>query len=79
MCIMLQVNMSGFGRNVNEVAWRSTDSNVGRKRSYGTCIYVYYGIYLCFWKRHMIVLLWGRIEAGNNGIENGIACLTEIT
>ena len=30
MCIMLQVNMSGFGRNVNEVAWRSTDSNVGR-------------------------------------------------
>jgi len=22
----------------------------------------------------MIVLLWGRIEAGNNGIENGIAC-----
>ena len=30
MCIMLQVSMSGFGRNVNEVAWRSTDSNVGR-------------------------------------------------
>ena len=30
MCIMLQVNMSGFGRSVNEVAWRSTDSNVGR-------------------------------------------------
>jgi len=27
---MLQVNMSGFGRNVNEVVWRSTDSNVGR-------------------------------------------------
>jgi len=30
----------------------------------------------------MIVLLWGRIEAGNNAIENGIACskrLTEIT
>jgi len=27
---MLQVNMSGFGRNVNEVVWRITDSNVGR-------------------------------------------------
>jgi len=27
---MLQVNMSGFGRNVNEVAWRLPDSNVGR-------------------------------------------------
>jgi len=26
----VQVNMSGFGRNVNEVAWRITDSNVGR-------------------------------------------------
>ena len=27
----------------------------------------------------MIVLLWGRIEAGNNGIENGIACSRRLT